>query len=89
VTTLAQLLSLLNAFNRKMEKDDPGAFRDTCLCFILRYNANYNLYVIPCEDLLNGYSPYIFKEPLFDDRLVKGGKHEANALTSMCYRRRR
>jgi hypothetical protein len=41
--------------------------RDTCLYLVLEYNTNYNLYVIPSKDLLNGYSPYAFKEPLFDD----------------------
>jgi hypothetical protein len=44
--------------------------RDTYLRLIPEYNTNYNLYIIPSKDLLNGYNPYTFKEPLFNDRLI-------------------
>ena len=41
--------------------------RDTCLYLTLKYNSNYNPYVVPREDLHQGYNPYVLKEPLFDD----------------------
>jgi hypothetical protein len=44
--------------------------RDRCLCPPLIYNTNYNLYKSLRDDLPGGYSPYVFKEPLFDDRPV-------------------
>jgi hypothetical protein len=70
----SQSMSLPNAFSRIIggvkEISDPGVIRDTCLCLTPEYNSNYNLYVIPCEDLCQGYSPYVPKEPLFDNRPV-------------------
>jgi hypothetical protein len=32
------------------------------------YNDNYDLYKEPREDLPSGYSPYVPKEPLFNNR---------------------
>jgi hypothetical protein len=52
------------------EKRRDPALRDTCLRLIPKYNTNYNPYATPSEDLPNGYSPYVFKEPLYDDRPV-------------------
>jgi hypothetical protein len=74
-TATSQSSSLPNAFGRLMDKGkgrdrgDP-VLRDTCLRPAPEYNTNYNLYAIPSKDLPNGYSPYAFKEPLFDDRPV-------------------
>ncbi len=42
--------------------------RDRCTRPVPVYNNNYNPYKTPREDLPPGYSPYVFKEPLFDDR---------------------
>jgi exoribonuclease R len=73
-TSTSQSTSLPNAFNRIMggvkETSDLRVIRDTCLRLMPEYNSNYNPYVIPREDLRQGYSPYVFKEPLFDDRLT-------------------
>ena len=70
----SQSMSLPNAFSYIMggikETSDPGVIRDTCLRLIPEYNSNYNPYVVPCEDLRQGYSPYVPKKPLFDDRPV-------------------
>jgi hypothetical protein len=73
--TTSQSSSLPNAFGRLIDKGkgrDPGdpVLRDTCLRPTLEYNTNYNPYAIPSEDLPDGYNPYAFKEPLFDDRLI-------------------
>jgi hypothetical protein len=72
IAVTSQSSSLLNAFSHLMDKGkgrDWGnlVLRDTYLRLVPEYNTNYNLYAIPSEDLLNGYSPYAFKEPLFDD----------------------
>jgi hypothetical protein len=67
--TTSQLLSVPNAFNRIMDKG-KGPFlvlRDSCSRPIPIYNSNYNLYAIPNKDIPGGYSPYIYKEPLFDN----------------------
>ena len=71
-TITSQLLLILNAFNRIMDKGKGPSLmlRDSCSRLILIYNSNYNLYAIPNEDILGGYSPYVYKEPLFDDRLI-------------------
>jgi hypothetical protein len=71
IATTSQL-SIPNAFSRMMqgEKRRDPALRDTCLRLIPKYNTNYNPYATPSEDLPNGYSPYVFKEPLYDDRPV-------------------
>ena len=44
--------------------------RDRCKRPTPIYNKNYNPHEALRVDILKGYSPYIFKEPLFDDRLV-------------------
>jgi hypothetical protein len=70
--TTSQLPSIPNAFNRIMD-NGKGPFqvlRDTCSRPTPEYNSKYNPYVIPCEDTFGGYSPYVFKEPLFDDRPI-------------------
>jgi hypothetical protein len=52
------------------EKRYNPIFRDTYKRFILRYNTNYNLYTILKDNLLIKYNPNVFKELLYDDRLV-------------------
>jgi len=53
--SISQLMSLPNAFNYIMggvkETSDPGVIRDTYLRLMLKYNSNYNLYIVPREDL--------------------------------------
>ena len=60
--------SIPNAFGR-MKGRDP-ILRDTCIRPTPQYNTNYNPYAIPRKDLPAGYNPYVFKEPLYDDRPV-------------------
>jgi hypothetical protein len=64
--------SIPNAFGHMMqnEKGHNTLLRDTCLCPIPKYNTNYNPYATPREDLPNDYSPYVFKEPLYDNRAI-------------------
>jgi hypothetical protein len=44
--------------------------RDTCKRPEPIYNANYNPYEKPPKDQPGGYSPYVYGEPLWDDRPV-------------------
>jgi hypothetical protein len=71
-TSISQSISFPNTFNCIMggtkETSNPGVIRDTCLHLTPEYNSNYNPYIIPREDLRQEYSPYIPKEPLFDNR---------------------
>ena len=71
ITTTSQS-SLPNAFGRIMpgEKGLDPILRDTCIRTTPQYNTNYNPYAIAREDLPARYSPYVFKEPLYDDRPV-------------------
>lgn len=64
--------SIPNAFGRIMpgEKGRDPILRDTCIRPMPQYNTNYNPYAMPREDLPAGYSPYVFKEPLYDDRPI-------------------
>ena len=66
--TMTSQSSIPNAFGR-IKGRDP-ILRDTCIRSTPQYNTNYNLYAMPYEDLPDGYSPYVFKEPLHDDRPV-------------------
>ncbi len=70
--TTSQLTSIPNAFNRIMDKGKGPyqVLRDTCSRPTPEYNSKYNLYVIPYEDTFSGYSPYVFKEPLFNNRPI-------------------
>jgi hypothetical protein len=72
ITVTSQSSSLPNAFGYLINKGkgrdrDNLVLRDTYLRPIPEYNTNYNPYAIPSKDLLNGYSPYAFKEPLFNN----------------------
>ena len=71
-TTTSQLLSIPNTFNRIIDKGKGSSqiLHDTYSRPIPEYNSKYNPYVIPCKDTFSGYSPYIFKEPLFDNRPI-------------------
>jgi hypothetical protein len=51
-------------------KDPSLVLRDSCLHPTPEYNSNYNPYVIPNKDIPGGYSPYVYKKPLFDDRPI-------------------
>jgi hypothetical protein len=44
--------------------------RDRCARPIPMYNTNYNPHKAPSNDQPAGYSPYVFREPLFDDKEV-------------------
>ena len=68
----SQLLLIPNTFNCIINKGKGPSLvlRDTCSRPTPAYNSNYNPYAIPCEDIPGGYSPYVFKEPLYDDRPV-------------------
>jgi hypothetical protein len=61
-----------NAFNRLIARAPTmnTIKRDTCFRPISDYNANYDPYKLPSEIRALGYSPYIYGEPLFDDRLI-------------------
>ncbi len=67
--TTSQLLLVLNAFSRIMDKGKGPSLvlRDTCSRLILGYNSNYNLYDTPFKDIPGRYSPYVFKELLYDN----------------------
>ena len=41
--------------------------RDWYTRLVPTYNYYYNPYKLPLEDLLKGYSLYVYKEPLFDN----------------------
>jgi hypothetical protein len=71
------------------EKRHDLALRDTCLRPIPKYNMNYNPYTTLSEDLLNRYSPYIFKEPLYDDRLIIVNELPKNCIVASLPKRPR
>ena len=65
--------TLTNAFSRIMATSrhptpTSTISRDTCSFLEPQYNYNYNPLVPPSNTQPKGYSPYIFKEPLHDDR---------------------
>ncbi len=65
--------SLPNAFGRMMAGKGPAQevlIRDKCKRPEPEYNTNYNPYEQPRKDLHGGYSPYVFGEPLWDDRAI-------------------
>jgi hypothetical protein len=83
--------SIPNTFGRMMqnEKGRDPILRDTCSRPAPKYNTNYNPYAIPREDLPNGYSPYIFKEPLYNDRPVIVNKLPKNCTVAPLAKRPR
>lgn len=64
--------SLPNAFGRMMANGPVQEVlrRDTCKRPDPIYNTNYNPFIKPPDSLHGGYSPYIYGEPLYDDRPV-------------------
>jgi hypothetical protein len=71
--TASQSSSLPNAFSQMMGdkgKAPEVVLRDRCKRPTPTYNSNYNPYEPPRADLPRGYTPYVFNEPLFDDRPV-------------------
>ena len=69
----SQSSSLPNAFSHLMGGKGKGPeviLRDRYKRPTPIYNKNYNPHEAPRVDIPKGYSPYIFKEPLFNDRLV-------------------
>jgi hypothetical protein len=78
-TTASQALSITsgstlpNAFSRIMGPApviQSTAKRDSCVRPTPRYNHNYDLYKKPSDDIRCDYSPYIYGEPLYDDRPI-------------------
>src|ERR1700733_7790412 len=68
--------SLPNAFGRMMTSREAiqatqnSLRRDRCKRPTPIYNSNYNPFESPSGDVPPAYSPYVFGEPLFDDREV-------------------
>jgi hypothetical protein len=65
--------TLLGAFSQMMQQQpvvQKKEVRDRCRRPSPTYNFNYNPYEPPSDDLPMGYSPYVFREPLYDDREV-------------------
>jgi hypothetical protein len=58
--------TLLDAFSQ-MIQPVKNEVRDRCRRPSLTYNSNYNPYKPPRDDLPLSYSPYVFREPLYDD----------------------
>ncbi len=88
ITITSQLL-IPNAFSHIMqgEKRYNPALYDTCLCPMPKYNINYNLYATPSKDLPNRYSPYVFKELLYDNRPVIINKLPKNCVVAPLLKR--
>ena len=63
--------TLPDAFNRLMQPQGPAqnvVLHDKCKRPTPEYNSNYDPYKAPRDDLPDSYSPYVFGEPLHDDR---------------------
>ena len=62
---------LPNAFSRMQTGSRPvqtTTKRDPCRRPEYLWNSNYNPFELPRVDLPRGYSPYEYREPMFDDR---------------------
>src|SRR6266536_4192693 len=73
VSTTTSRSTLPNAFNRMIQPApvvQSTVKRDRCTRPTPTYNHNYNLYKKPPVDLRSDYSPYIYREPLYDDQLI-------------------
>ena len=70
--TTSQLLSVPNTFNHIIDKGKSPSLvlRDTYLYPTPVYNSNYNLYTILYKNIPGKYSPYIFKELLYNNRPI-------------------
>jgi hypothetical protein len=63
--------SLHNAFSQMIDLNRATptfTTRDRCMRPTPTYNFNYNPYKPPSDTQPARYSPYVFNEPLFDDR---------------------
>ncbi len=72
-STTASRSTLPNAFSRMMAPApvvQSTAKRDRCARPTPTYNHNYNPYEKPSVDLCRDYSPYVYGEPLYDDRAI-------------------
>jgi hypothetical protein len=73
VSSITSRSTLPNAFSRMMGPApviQSTAKRDRYTRPIPQYNHNYDLYKKPSNDLRRDYSPYIYGEPLYDDRPI-------------------
>ena len=62
--------TLLSGFSQMIQQQpvvQKKEVRDRCRRPSLTYNFNYNPYEPPSDDLPIGYSPYVFREPLYND----------------------
>jgi hypothetical protein len=65
--------TLPNAFSRLMGGTlviRSAAKRDRCARPAPSYNQHYNPFQKPADDLRVDYSPYVYGEPLYDDRAI-------------------
>ena len=62
--------TLLNSFGQIMQELPNIPNRDQCRWPHPTYNFNYNPHKPPCDDLPKGYSPYIYREPLYNNQEV-------------------
>ena len=65
--------TLLNVFSRIIKPTpviSSTSKRDRYIRFISQYNHNYDLYKKLSDDLRRKYSLYIYRELLYDDRLI-------------------
>jgi hypothetical protein len=65
--------TLPSAFGRMMQPNRPLTallVRDRCTRPELTYNDKYNPYVLLPSDLNKEYSPYVYRELLYDDRAI-------------------
>ena len=72
-STNASGSTLPNAFSRMMGPAPTGQStqkRDRYIRLKPQYNRNYNPFEKPPNDLRPDYSPYVFGEPLYDDRAI-------------------
>jgi len=70
-TLVESAINKTNTFSRMMGGQPPVAdpiVKDKCKRPIPTYNTNYNPDKLPPMGLSPAYSPYVFGEPLFDDR---------------------
>jgi hypothetical protein len=72
-STTASGSTIPNAFSRLMTAApvvQSTAKRDLCTRPTPTYNQYYNPFQVPADDLYSGYSPYVYGEPLYDDRAI-------------------
>ena len=72
-STNASGSTLPNAFSRLMGPApviQSTAKRDLYIRPTPIYNQYYNLFQKPADDLRSDYSPYVYREPLYDDRAI-------------------